>query len=67
MNRSFSRSGLKHNKREYKTKSTSPIQEKCSCGSGSFLMRKEKGNKNWFCRVCGKKIKGGSQCSTAQL
>lgn len=41
-------------KKEYKTKKESPIQEKCSCGSGSFLLKKKYRKPNWFCRRCGK-------------
>lgn len=48
--------GLKHRKKECKTMKMSPIQEKCSCGSGSFLMQKKFGDEKWVCRKCGEKI-----------
>lgn len=51
--------GLKHKRKEYKPKKESPIQENCSCGSGSFLMRKKNGNEKWFCRKCGAEIELG--------
>mgnify|MGYP006887916868 CR=1 FL=1 len=50
--------GWSHKKKEHRTKKESPIEEKCSCGSGSFLMRKEFGKEKWICRRCGNEVNG---------
>lgn len=57
LNRAFFNNGLKHNKKEYKTKPMSPIKEKCSCGSGSFLMRKIHGKEIFVCRKCANRVR----------
>lgn len=56
MNGVYMTSGLDQRKIEYRTKKMSPIEEKCSCNSGSFLMKKRNGMEKWFCRKCGVQI-----------
>lgn len=57
ISRTYFYTGLEHNQKEYKTKPTSPIRDKCTCGSGSFLMRKMKGKYIVVCRKCAKRRK----------
>lgn len=49
--------GLKHRNKEYRTKSESPIQENCPCGSSSFIIRKRQGKEYYICRKCANKVR----------